>query len=112
LLEITQGLKYLHESDPQITHADVRGANILIDSELHCRLADFGLSLVSETRLPGSSAIMKGSLRWLPPEMMDYSLFDSAYLTARDIYSFGCTVIEIYTGRPPFSHIKKEVSLI
>lgn len=39
---------------------------------------------------------LRGSVRWLPPELMDsqHVLFDIDRLPARDIYSFGCTVIE------------------
>ncbi|KAJ7805839.1 kinase-like domain-containing protein, partial [Mycena olivaceomarginata] len=85
----------LHGLDPPIVHGDVRGANILVTDTLTCCLADFGLSRVIETQVPGSSLMLKGSVRWLPPEMMDYSLFKHPYFTAIDIYSFGCTIIEV-----------------
>ncbi|KAJ7463019.1 kinase-like domain-containing protein [Mycena latifolia] len=112
ILEVVEGINYLHEFDPPIVHADLRGANILVTDNLTCCLADFGLSRVIETQVPGSSMILRGSIRWLPPEMMDYSLFKHAYFTAIDIYSFGCTIIEIYSGQPPFPHIKNEVAMI
>lgn len=31
----------------------------------------------------------------MPPEIMDNDLFDKRYITARDVYSFGCTIIEV-----------------
>ncbi|KAF9011553.1 kinase-like protein, partial [Hymenopellis radicata] len=88
--------------------------NVLVTNELHCCLADFGLSLVVESQAPNSSTmVLRGSVRWLLPEMMDYSLFHHSYVTAKDIvYSFGCTILEIYTGKAPFSHIKSDVALI
>ncbi|KAF8987026.1 kinase-like protein, partial [Hymenopellis radicata] len=113
ILEVAEGLKYLHHAvHPPIVHADIRGANILITDDLHCALADFGISLMVETQIPGSTTLSRGSTRWLPPEMMDHSLFVPSRITARDIYSFGCTIIEIYTGRPPFSHLKSDAAVI
>ncbi|KAF9038328.1 kinase-like protein [Hymenopellis radicata] len=110
LLEILEGIRYLHEH--RIVHADIRGANILVTEDFHCCLADFGLSLVAESQMIGSSAMeLRGSLRWLAPEIMD-GTSDILPITARDIYAFGCTVIEIFTGHPPFSHIKTEVAVI
>ncbi|KAF9016270.1 kinase-like protein [Hymenopellis radicata] len=99
------------KSNPQ--HDRMKAANILVKNDLSCCLADFGLALIAESHLPGSSAMtLRGSLRWLPPEMMDFSLFQNKYFTALDIYSFGCTIIEIYTGEPPFSHVTREAALI
>ncbi|KAF9041942.1 kinase-like protein, partial [Hymenopellis radicata] len=112
LIEITKGIQYLHESYPPVVHADIRGGNILVTGDLHCVLADFGISLMVETQVPGSSTLSRGSTRWLPPEMMDQSLIDHSYIEARDIYSFGCTIIEIYTGRPPFPHLKSDAAVI
>ncbi|KAK0493621.1 kinase-like domain-containing protein [Armillaria luteobubalina] len=113
--QVAEGIAYLHSLNPPIVHADIRGANILVKDDLSCCLSDFGLALAVESQIGASSssrAFLGGSLRWMPPEIMDDSQFDPAYITARDVYSFGCTVIEIYTGRPPFSHIRKEAAVI
>ncbi|KAF9033967.1 kinase-like protein [Hymenopellis radicata] len=113
VLEIVEGVEYLHSLDPQIVHADIRGANILVTDDFHCCLADFGLSLVAESQASASSSrAFQGSIRWLPPECMDHTLFNPTQIAARDIYSIGCTIIELYTGLPPYSHIKAEVALI
>ncbi|KAF9018178.1 kinase-like protein [Hymenopellis radicata] len=96
ILEIAEGIQYLHDFDPPVVHGDIKGANILVKNDWSCCLADFGLALLAESRSPGSSAMeLRGSLRWLPPEMMNFSLFENDYFTALDIYSFGCTIIEI-----------------
>lgn len=72
-------------------------ANILVTDDLHCCLCDFGLALAVESQAPGSSSLsrLSGSLRWLPPELIAIRLFDQRYVTARDVYSYGCTVIEV-----------------
>ncbi|KAF8900918.1 kinase-like domain-containing protein [Mucidula mucida] len=113
VLDIGKGIQYLHGLDPPVLHADIRGANILVADDLRCVLADFGISMIaSETQSPGSSTRRQGTVRWMPPEMLKDSLFEPQYLLARDIYSFGCTILEIYTGRPPFSHLKSDGCII
>ncbi len=56
-----------------------------------------GLSLFAETQaLESSSGMKKGSTRWLAPEHIDPNAkIDQAYITARDIYAYGCTVVEV-----------------
>ncbi|PBK62810.1 kinase-like protein [Armillaria solidipes] len=104
--EVASGMAYLHSLDPPIVHADIRGVNILVTDDYRCCLADFGLALAVETQAPGSSSlVLNGSIRWLAPEVLDIRLFDHKYIAARDVYAFGCTVIEIYSGKPPFAHI-------
>ncbi|KAK0220907.1 kinase-like domain-containing protein [Armillaria nabsnona] len=114
ITEIARGMAYLHSLNPPIVHGDIRGANILVNDDFHCCLCDFGLALAVESQAPGSSLLsrLSGSLRWLPPELMAIRLFDQRYVTARDIYSYGCTVVEIYSGRPPFSNIWAEGAII
>ncbi|KAF9027827.1 kinase-like protein [Hymenopellis radicata] len=112
VLDIAEGMRYLHELDPQIVHADIRGRNILVKEDFRCVLADFGISLTVETKAPGTTARGHGAIRWMPPEMMNGALFQPLYLAARDVYSFGCTIIEIHTGRPPFSDIQTDVAVM
>ncbi|PBK82474.1 kinase-like protein [Armillaria gallica] len=111
---LAEGMKYLHNHNPPIVHADIRGANILVMDDLRCCLADFGLSLFAETQaLESSSRMKKGSARWLAPEYIDPNAqIDPKYVTSRDVYAYGCTVVEIFTGMPPFSNIKNEVAVI
>ncbi|KAK0213807.1 kinase-like domain-containing protein [Armillaria fumosa] len=114
LAQIAEGMKYLHNHKPPIVHADIRGANILVMDDLRCCLADFGLSLFAESQtLDSTSKMSKGSARWLAPEHIDpNAVIDQAYITARDIYAYGCTAVEIYTGKPPFSDIKNEPAVM
>ncbi|KAF8921165.1 kinase-like domain-containing protein [Mucidula mucida] len=111
--EVAQGLAYLHALAPPIVHADIRGANILVTDDLKCCLADFGLALAVESQSPAlSTTTLQGSIRWLAPEILDIRLFDPQYVTARDIYAFGCTILEMYTGKPPFSEIHSDAAII
>ncbi|KAK0192872.1 hypothetical protein F5146DRAFT_1136690 [Armillaria mellea] len=54
-----------------------------------------------------SSSLQQGTIHWLAP-----SSHAEAYITSRDIYAFGCTIIEIYTGKPPFSHLNHYSAII
>ncbi|KAK0479270.1 kinase-like domain-containing protein, partial [Armillaria novae-zelandiae] len=114
--QVAEGIAYLHSLNPPIVHADIRGANILVKDDLSCCLSDFGLALAVESQIGASSssrAFLGGSLRWMPPEIMDDRQFDRAYITARDVYSASLLMcIHIYTGKPPFSHIRKEAAII
>ncbi|PBK82462.1 kinase-like protein [Armillaria gallica] len=112
LVQIAEGMKYLHSLNPPIVHANIHGANILVMDDLCCCLADFGLSLFVESQtLNSSSRMSKGSLRWLAPEYIDANIvIDRAHITARDVYAYGCTVL--FTAKPPFSDIKNEAAVI
>ncbi|KAK0449334.1 kinase-like domain-containing protein [Armillaria borealis] len=114
LVQVAEGMKYLHNHDPPVVHADIRGANILVMDDICCCLADFGLSLFAESQALNSSSqwMGNGCIRWLAPEYMDSTLFNQSYLTARDVYAYGCTVVEIFTGEPPFSNIKNDAGVI
>ncbi|KIY67253.1 kinase-like protein [Cylindrobasidium torrendii FP15055 ss-10] len=100
--DILAGLKYLHGLVPAVVHADIRGSNILVKDNGHCCLSDFGLTILSETVATLHSTV-RGSLRWLPPEaVLDTPGPQDSYRPPRDIYSFACTVVEIYSGKRPF----------
>ncbi|KAF7325256.1 G-protein alpha subunit [Mycena venus] len=96
--DIASGLKYLHDLDPPVVHGDIKGANILIDDGGQACLADFGLALAVESQAFDTSAGNRGTLRWLAPEILDSSrkAERQASLTKRDIYAFGCTILEVY----------------
>ncbi|KAK0188288.1 kinase-like domain-containing protein [Armillaria mellea] len=112
--EVANGLHYLHSHEPQVIHADIRGANILVTSDRHCCLADFGLAKAVMTCGPGSYGdSTKGSVRWLAPELLQVDAPSNWYdMTSRDIYAFGCTMVEIFTGKVPFSDIIFDVTVI
>ncbi|KAJ7587241.1 kinase-like domain-containing protein, partial [Mycena floridula] len=109
ITDIAAAMQYLHEYSPSIVHADIRGANVLVQDNRRCCLADFGLSSMaaSLSLRASSTGDSKGSIRWLAPEFF-LSSGDRTHLksTSRDIYAFACTILEVYTGRHPFSEHK------
>ncbi|KAK0439972.1 kinase-like domain-containing protein [Desarmillaria tabescens] len=114
IIEVANGLDYLHSHKPPVIHADIRGANILVNADFRCCLADFGLAKAVMTCGFGSYGdSRKGSSRWLAPELLQVDASSNwQYQTFRDIYAFGCTVIEIFTGRIPFWNIKQDIAVM
>ncbi|KAF5386369.1 hypothetical protein D9757_006625 [Collybiopsis confluens] len=115
LYEIAAGMQYLHSRDVPFVHGDIRGGNILVTDALHCRLADFGLTLVTPSShfTASSSNSVTGAIRWLAPEYIDF-MGESAppNHTSRDVYAFGCTILEILTLKPPFQGHLNDASVI
>ncbi|KAJ6545622.1 kinase-like domain-containing protein [Mycena capillaripes] len=118
LLEIAQGLDYLHSNN--IVHGDLRGTNILISDEGSACLSDFGLATTicdadSTTGLLASSPNHAGSIRWWAPELFQPTAFGCvrfARTRASDVYAYACVCLEVHTGNPPFSDVTQEVTVI
>ncbi|OEL29946.1 Mitogen-activated protein kinase kinase kinase YODA [Dichanthelium oligosanthes] len=93
--QILAGLAYLHGRNT--VHRDIKGANILVGPNGEVKLADFGMakhiSSFAEIRS------FKGSPYWMAPEVIMNS---KGYSLAVDIWSLGCTIIEMATARPPW----------
>lgn len=92
---LLEGLEYLHSRDPPVLHRDIKGANILVGLDCKVKLADFGCSKRDADTLCKS---MKGSIPWMAPEVIR----QTGYGRMADIWSFGCVVIEMGSGRHPW----------
>ncbi|OVA13682.1 Protein kinase domain [Macleaya cordata] len=112
-----KGILYLHtEADPPIFHRDIKASNILLDSKLTAKVADFGISVLApveddEGTLPGHvSTVVKGTPGYLDPEyFLTHKFTDKS-----DVYSLGVVFLELLTGMPPISfgkNIVREVNL-
>lgn len=97
--QILYGLKYLH--DRNIIHRDIKCANILVDTNGVVKLADFGMA--KEVDKLDMLKSCKGSAYWMAPEVIDPK---KTYNHAADIWSVGCTVLEMATGEPPFGDLE------
>ncbi|KAK0499298.1 kinase-like domain-containing protein [Armillaria luteobubalina] len=113
ICEIVCAIAFLHHFDPHIIHGDIRGCNVLVSDDHRCCLADFGASIIMATQAPSSNTMNESLLPWLAPELQEYvsQLYDQAFLPGRDIYSFGCTVIEIFMLERPYAHLRPSAIL-
>ncbi|UZJ56979.1 hypothetical protein CBS101457_006299 [Exobasidium rhododendri] len=95
VVKILEGLNYLHEM--KVVHCDLKAANILTTKNGNVKLSDFGVSL----NLKAVENIKKdavGTPNWMAPEVIELK----GVSTAADIWSLGCTIIELLTGKPPY----------
>ncbi|KAL5553000.1 hypothetical protein UlMin_040401 [Ulmus minor] len=93
--QVLEGLVYLHEQG--VIHRDIKGANILTTKEGLVKLADFGVATkLTEADVNTHSVV--GTPYWMAPEVIEMS----GVCAASDIWSVGCTVIELLTCVPPY----------
>ncbi|KAK2491583.1 hypothetical protein MC885_011843 [Smutsia gigantea] len=98
LQELVLGMCYLHSQNPVLLHRDLKPSNVLLDSDLHAKLADFGLS----TFQGGSPSMVGfgesgGTPAYLAPELL--ADVNQKASMASDVYSFGILMWSVLAGR-------------
>ncbi|EIE78497.1 hypothetical protein RO3G_03201 [Rhizopus delemar RA 99-880] len=97
-IKILNGLEYLHSN--QVVHCDLKAANILTTKTGDVKLTDFGISLNLKMKSADASSV-SGTPNWMAPEVIELK----GASTKSDIWSLGCTLIELITGKPPYSDL-------
>ncbi|KAJ0630689.1 putative mitogen-activated protein kinase kinase kinase STE-STE11 family [Helianthus annuus] len=103
--QILSGLVYLHSTNT--VHRDIKGANILVDPKGRVKLADFGVA--KHISGPSCSLSFKGSAHWMAPEIINND--SSGCNLVGDIWSLGCTIVEMATTKPPWSEYEGVAAL-
>ncbi|KAK7457153.1 hypothetical protein VKT23_010453 [Stygiomarasmius scandens] len=104
MIEIARGMEYMHSM--RIVHGDLKGANILIDRQFRCIIADFGHSK-EFSQIDFTNAKHAHGFRWQSPELMaEHSLLTKE----NDIYAYAITCVEILTmGSLPWPMIPDDL---
>ncbi|XP_022954336.1 probable LRR receptor-like serine/threonine-protein kinase At1g05700 [Cucurbita moschata] len=106
-LDAAQGLEYLHFGcKPPIIHRDLKSTNILLDRNLHAKLADFGFSKHLGDGAQASSAV--GTPGYLDPEYTTTNKLSEK----SDVYSFGVILLEIITGQAAITKSEVKTHII
>ncbi|XP_019861315.1 PREDICTED: mitogen-activated protein kinase kinase kinase 2-like [Amphimedon queenslandica] len=103
--QILEGVAFLHGM--KIVHRDIKGANILRDSNGNVKLADFGASKRLQTIRSGIGSV-HGTPYWMAPEVIKG---DDPYTFKADIWSVGATVVEMLKCRPPWSDFEPTAAM-
>ncbi|KAG9402552.1 hypothetical protein AC1031_007162 [Aphanomyces cochlioides] len=96
--QLLRAVQFLHEH--RIAHRDIKSANVLLsEDQSQIKLADFGaLKEIGSISVVGG---LKGTPHWMAPEVIKEQQTSEGWMKA-DIWSLGCTVLEMLTGRTPW----------
>lgn len=95
--QILDGLEHAHGRG--IIHRDLKPSNIMVDSEGRVRIMDFGLARRADR---SESLTRTGAILGTPVTMSPEQIRGQAVTVATDLYSLGCLLYALVTGRMPF----------
>ncbi|KAF2729779.1 MAP kinase [Polyplosphaeria fusca] len=118
-LQMLEGLAYLHEAN--VVHRDIKPENILLDHNGVIKFVDFGAAKViarqgrtlaaehaATTR--GRQGSMTGTPMYMSPEVIRGA--NAGRNGAVDIWSLGCVILEMATGRRPWASLDNEWAIM
>nr|XP_016480841.1 PREDICTED: chitin elicitor receptor kinase 1-like [Nicotiana tabacum] len=95
-LDSARGLEYIHEHTvPVYIHRDIKSANILIDKNFHAKVADFGLTKLTEVGSSSLQTRLVGTFGYMPPEYAQYGVVSPKV----DVYAFGVVLYELISAK-------------
>lgn len=93
-LQVIDGIEQAHKMG--IVHRDIKPQNMIVGTDGVVRIADFGIARAATQQTV--NATVMGSVHYISPEQARSGIADER----SDIYSFGCTLYEMLTGKVPY----------
>jgi serine/threonine-protein kinase len=93
---VCRALSSAHENG--MVHRDVKPGNVLLTADGGVKVADFGIARVASVDTLTATGSVLGTASYLSPEQARGGSIDAR----SDIYSLGCVLYEMLTGKPPF----------
>nr|GEW94814.1 LysM domain receptor-like kinase 3 [Tanacetum cinerariifolium] len=95
-LDSARGLEYIHEHTvPVYIHRDIKSPNILIDENFRAKVADFGLTKLTEVGSGSLQTRLVGTFGYMPPEYAQYGEVSPKV----DVYAFGVVLFELISAK-------------
>ncbi|MCU7549849.1 protein kinase [Chitinophagaceae bacterium LB-8] len=113
LIDVLQGLTYLHEHE--LIHRDIKPQNILIKNTSRgpvAKITDFGISKVADSSATTKSSSLLGSIEYMAPEQFNPHKYgiNGKISYNLDLWSFGCLTYELLKGVSIFGDKLAELS--
>ena len=102
--QILDGLNYLHSKS--IVHRDLKGDNLFVTTDGKVKVGDFGTS--KELRTLHISNSVAGTPHYMAPEVVT----NQGHGVEADVWSLGCCVIQMLTGKPPYSSFDNQYAIM
>ena len=93
---VCRGLAHAHKHG--VVHRDLKPGNIWLAADGTAEIGDFGLAVAFEQSRLTMHGMLVGTVAYMPPEQA----LGSEVTPRADLYSLGCMLYEMITGRPPF----------
>lgn len=108
--QILLAINYLHSSDINVTHRDLKLENIMVDiekqsdgaSKIICKVTDFGFAVAMDPS--GKETLALGTPTYMAPEIVARKAYDKSV----DIWALGVIVYIMLTSMPPFKGSTKQ----
>ncbi|GAM28453.1 hypothetical protein SAMD00019534_116290, partial [Acytostelium subglobosum LB1] len=91
MIQVVEGVQYLHNMNPPMVHRDLKTLNILLSAEYNTKLCDFGLTRTMTMTNVSTLGMLRGTMAYTAPEIYDGMLFN----TKSDVYSLGVIMWEL-----------------